>query len=103
MNQRLLPRARKKDKISKDDFLDAIDRTVAGLEKKSKIISPEEKKIIAYHEAGHAVVSWLLDMLIRVQKDYYEVTGACTTKKKTWQNPFIGPGKNLVAQPRKYL
>ena len=49
--------------------MDAIDRIVAGLEKKSKIISPEEKKIIAYHEAGHAVVSWLLkhvDPLVKV-------------------------------------
>jgi cell division protease FtsH len=65
----LIAARKKKDKISKDDFLDAIDRTVAGLEKKSKIISPEEKKIIAYHEAGHAVVSWLLehvDPLVKV-------------------------------------
>jgi cell division protease FtsH len=65
----LIAARRKKNKISKDDFLDAIDRTVAGLEKKSKIISPEEKKIIAYHEAGHAVVSWLLehvDPLVKV-------------------------------------
>jgi len=69
-NESALIAARKKeDKISKNDFLDAIDRTVAGLEKKSKIISPEEKKIIAYHEAGHAVVSWLLehvDPLVKV-------------------------------------
>jgi cell division protease FtsH len=65
----LIAARKKKNKISKDDFLDAIDRTVAGLEKKSKIISPEEKKIIAYHEAGHAVVSWLLehvDPLVKV-------------------------------------
>ena len=47
-------------KIGNIDFMDAIDRIVAGLEKKSKIISPEEKKTIAYHEAGHAVVSWML-------------------------------------------
>ena len=49
--------------------MDAIDRAVAGLEKKSKIISPEEKKIIAFHEAGHAVVSWFLkrvDPLVKV-------------------------------------
>lgn len=49
--------------------MDAIDRIVAGLEKKSKIISPEEKKIIACHEAGHAVTSWLLknvDPLVKV-------------------------------------
>jgi cell division protease FtsH len=65
----LIAARKKKNKISKEDFMDAIDRTVAGLEKKSKIISPEEKKIIAYHEAGHAVVSWLLkqvDPLVKV-------------------------------------
>ena len=65
----LIAARKKKDKVAKSDFLDAIDRTVAGLEKKSKIISPEEKKIIAYHEAGHAVVSWLLknvDPLVKV-------------------------------------
>lgn len=44
-----------------DDFQDAIDRVIGGLEKKNKIISPEEKKIIAYHEAGHAVCGWFLE------------------------------------------
>jgi cell division protease FtsH len=65
----LIAARRKKEKVGKEDFLEAIDRVVAGLEKKSKIISPEEKKIIAYHEAGHAVVSWLLknvDPLVKV-------------------------------------
>lgn len=65
----LIAARRKKDNINRQDFLDAIDRIVAGLEKKSKIISPEEKKIIAYHEAGHAVISWLLktvDPLVKV-------------------------------------
>jgi cell division protease FtsH len=52
---------RKSGKVEKMDFLDAIDRVVAGLEKKNKIISPEERKRVAYHEAGHAVVSWLLE------------------------------------------
>lgn len=47
------------EKISKQDFMDAIDRIVGGLEKKNKIISPNEKKVVAYHEAGHASVSWL--------------------------------------------
>lgn len=47
--------------VNKQDFLDAIDRIIGGLEKKSKIISPKEKKTIAYHEAGHATVSWLLE------------------------------------------
>lgn len=50
-----------KKSIDKQDFLDAIDRIVGGLEKRSKIISPHEKKVIAYHESGHAVVSWLCE------------------------------------------
>ena len=49
-----------KSAIDKQDFLDAVDRIVGGLERKSKIITPEEKKSIAHHEAGHATVSWLL-------------------------------------------
>ncbi len=47
--------------IEKQDFLDAIDRIIGGLEKKNKIISQHEKKVIAYHESGHAAVSWLLE------------------------------------------
>ena len=50
-----------KKQIEKQDFLDAIDRIVGGLEKRNKIISPNEKKVIAFHEAGHATVSWLLE------------------------------------------
>jgi cell division protease FtsH len=50
-----------KDKVEKQDFLDAIDRIIGGLEKRNKIISPDEKKTIAYHEAGHATVSWILE------------------------------------------
>ena len=49
-----------KEVVEKQDFLDAIDRIVGGLERKSKIITPEEKNTIAHHEAGHATVSWLL-------------------------------------------
>ena len=49
-----------KEAIDKQDFLDAVDRIVGGLERKSKIITPEEKMSIAHHEAGHATVSWLL-------------------------------------------
>ena len=49
-----------KSAIEKQDFLDAIDRIVGGLERRSKIISPQEKRTIAFHEAGHATVSWLL-------------------------------------------
>lgn len=49
-----------KKHVEKQDFLDAVDRIIGGLEKKNKIITPEEKKTIAFHEAGHAAVSWLL-------------------------------------------
>jgi AFG3 family protein len=61
-NESALIAARKnKTVVEKQDFLDAVDRIVGGLERKSKIISPVEKKTIAYHEAGHATVSWLLE------------------------------------------
>jgi cell division protease FtsH len=61
-NESALIAARKnKNVVEKQDFLDAIDRIVGGLERKTKIISPGEKKTIAYHEAGHATVSWLLE------------------------------------------
>ena len=46
-----------------DDFNYALDRVIGGLEKKNKIISPKEKEIIAYHEAGHALIAWLLPEL----------------------------------------
>lgn len=60
-NEAALMAARKgKDMIDKQDFLDAVDRIIGGLEKKSKIITAEEKKVIAFHEAGHATTSWLL-------------------------------------------
>ena len=61
-NEAALIAARKgKDQVEMDDFQDAIDRVIGGLEKKNKIILPEEKKIIAYHEAGHAVCGWYLE------------------------------------------
>ncbi|MGB1020800.1 MAG: peptidase M41, partial [Flavobacteriaceae bacterium] len=61
-NEAALIAARKNKKsVGKQDFLDAVDRIVGGLEKKNKIITPEEKKTIAFHEAGHALVSWLLE------------------------------------------
>jgi cell division protease FtsH len=56
----LIAARRNKSTVDKQDFLDAVDRIIGGLEKKNKIISPHEKKVIAYHEAGHATVSWLL-------------------------------------------
>lgn len=56
----LIAARRNKSNIDKQDFLDAVDRIIGGLEKKNKIISVHEKKVIAYHESGHATVSWLL-------------------------------------------
>jgi ATP-dependent metalloprotease FtsH len=61
-NEAALIAARKKKKsVEKQDFLDAVDRIVGGLEKKNKLITTEEKRSIAFHEAGHATVSWLLE------------------------------------------
>lgn len=69
-NEAALIAARKdKKQIEMSDFQDAIDRVIGGLEKKNKIISPEEKKIVAYHEAGHAITGWFLenaDPLVKV-------------------------------------
>ena len=65
----LIAARRNKDKVEMKDFNDAIDRVIGGLEKKNKIISPEEKKVVAYHEAGHAICGWFLeyaDPLVKV-------------------------------------
>tara|TARA_S200000501_G_scaffold337156_1_gene343066 strand:+ start:13193 stop:15160 length:1968 start_codon:yes stop_codon:yes gene_type:complete len=61
-NEAALIAARKNKKsVGKQDFLDAVDRIIGGLEKKNKIVTLDEKKTIAFHEAGHAIVSWLLE------------------------------------------
>jgi len=69
-NEAALIAARKnKEAVDMSDFQDAIDRVIGGLEKKNKIISPEEKRIVAYHEAGHAIAGWFLeyaDPLVKV-------------------------------------
>jgi cell division protease FtsH len=57
----LIAARHEKKAVGKQDFLDAVDRIVGGLEKKNKIITPAEKEAIAYHEAGHATVSWMLE------------------------------------------
>ena len=57
----LIAARNEKKEIDKQDFLDAVDRIVGGLEKKNKLITPSEKKAIAFHEAGHATVSWMLE------------------------------------------
>lgn len=65
----LIAARRDRAEVEMQDFQDAIDRVIGGLEKKTKIISPEEKKIVAYHEAGHAVAGWFLehaDPLVKV-------------------------------------
>jgi len=60
-NEAALVAARKnKDQVERQDFLDAVDRMIGGLEKKNKLIKPKEKQRIAYHEAGHATIGWLL-------------------------------------------
>ena len=65
----LIAARRNKESVDMQDFQDAIDRVIGGLEKKNKIISPEEKRIVAYHEAGHAIAGWFLehaDPLVKV-------------------------------------
>ncbi|WP_432714010.1 ATP-dependent zinc metalloprotease FtsH [Pedobacter sp.] len=65
----LIAARRNKEHVDMQDFQDAIDRVIGGLEKKNKIISPEEKRIVAYHEAGHAIAGWFLehaDPLVKV-------------------------------------
>ena len=57
----LIAARRDKKHVDMHDFQEAIDRVIGGLEKKNKIISPEEKRIVAYHEAGHAIVGWFLE------------------------------------------
>jgi cell division protease FtsH len=57
----LIAARKKKSSVQKQDFLDAVDRIIGGLEKKNKIITKQEKKTIAYHESGHATVSWMLE------------------------------------------
>ncbi len=57
----LIAARRNKTEVNRQDFMDAIDRIIGGLEKRNKIISPTEKKVIAYHESGHAAVSWMLE------------------------------------------
>jgi cell division protease FtsH len=64
----LLASRRGKQSIEMKDFEDAIERVIAGLEKKNKVINPREKKIVAYHEAGHAIVSWMMPENDPVQK-----------------------------------
>jgi cell division protease FtsH len=68
-NEAALIAARKgKKMVEMDDFNDAVDRVIGGLEKKNKLISPEEKRVIAYHEAGHAICGWFLEYAMPLVK-----------------------------------
>jgi len=64
----LLAARRNKDMVEMVDFQDAIERVIAGLEKKNKLISPQERKIVAYHESGHAIAGWFLEHTDPVMK-----------------------------------
>lgn len=64
MKQRLIAARHGKNAVGKQDFLDAVDRIIGGLEKKTKIMTAEEKRTIALHEAGHATLSWFWNMPI---------------------------------------
>jgi len=64
----LIAARKKKEEVEQEDFLEARDRVIGGMERKSKIISPKEKEIVAYHEAGHAVVSWHLENVASLVK-----------------------------------
>jgi cell division protease FtsH len=61
MRPHLIAARKGKKAVNKQDFLDAVDRIIGGLEKKNKIITPEEKRAVAFHEAGHATISWMLE------------------------------------------
>ncbi len=87
-NEAALIAARKgKEMVEMSDFQDAIDRVIGGLEKKNKIISPEEKEIIAYHEAGHAICGWFLEHAYPLIKSNhcatrYRCLGLCSIHAK---------------------
>ena len=83
--------------VDKQDFLDAVDRIVGGLEKKNKIITPDEKKAIAYHEAGHATVSWLLEHAAPLVK----VT--IVPRGKSLGAAWYLPEERLIVRPEQML
>ena len=96
-NEAALTAARKnKDSIDKQDFLDAVDRIIGGLERKGSIITPEEKRSIAHHEAGHAVVGWLLpnaDPVFKVtlvpRGQALGATWSLPDERKLWPKSFM--------------
>jgi cell division protease FtsH len=86
-----------KKEIDKQDFLDAVDRIVGGLEKKNKIITPSEKKAIAYHEAGHATVSWMFELAAPVVK----VT--IVPRGKALGAAWYLPEERMIVRPEQML
>ena len=106
-NEAALIAARKEKKaVTKEDFLDAVDRIVGGLEKKNKIITPGEKETIAYHESGHATVSWLLEHAAPLVKVTIVPRGTIfrsslvSTRRKTDCAHRANAGRN-VCYPRR--
>ena len=97
-NEAALIAARKNKKsVGKQDFLDAVDRIVGGLEKKNKIITEDEKKAVAYHEAGHATVSWMLEHASPLVK----VT--IVPRGKSLGSAWYLPEERLIVRPEQML
>ena len=97
-NEAALIAARKNKKsVGKQDFLDAVDRIVGGLEKKNKIITEDEKKAVAYHEAGHATVSWMLEHASPLVK----VT--IVPRGKSLGAAWYLPDERLIVRPEQML
>ncbi|MGB1231698.1 MAG: ATP-dependent zinc metalloprotease FtsH [Winogradskyella sp.] len=83
--------------VDKQDFLDAVDRIVGGLEKKNKIITPSEKRAVAFHEAGHATVSWMLEHAAPLVK----VT--IVPRGKSLGAAWYLPEERLIVRPQQML
>ena len=97
-NEAALIAARKNKKsVGKQDFLDAVDRIVGGLEKKNKIITEDEKQAVAYHEAGHATVSWMLEHASPLVK----VT--IVPRGKSLGSAWYLPEERLIVRPEQML
>ena len=97
-NEAALIAARKEKKaVTKQDFLDAVDRIVGGLEKKNKIITPGEKETIAYHEAGHATTSWMLEHAAPLVK----VT--IVPRGQSLGSAWYLPEERLIVRPEQML
>ena len=86
-----------KKAVDKQDFLDAVDRIIGGLEKKNKIITPSEKRAVAFHEAGHAVTSWMLEHAAPLVK----VT--IVPRGRSLGAAWYLPEERLIVQPEQML